>query len=180
MTQDTDSSTRQIRTALYPGVFDPPTLAHIEIIETALRIFDRVVVIVSVNPSKTNTMFTTEERVELLQSSLPEHMKGRVEVDAYGGLTAPHADRIGASAIVRGVRPVQDADYEIALSLMNAKLAPHIPTVLLVPKAEHVYLSSSFVRDVARFDGKVVDGTVPEPVAVALRERFGRRAALHE
>jgi len=167
-----------IRTAAYPGVFDPPTLAHIEIIETALRIFDRLIVIVAVNPSKTSNMFTTEERVSLLTESLPDTVRDRVEVVAYEGLTAPHVERIGACALVRGMRPVQDADYEIALALMNAKLAPSIPTVLLIPRADHVYLSSSFVRDAARFDGLIVDGTVPVPVEKALRERFAHRATL--
>ena len=167
-----------VRTAAYPGVFDPPTLAHIEIIETALRIFDRLIVIVAVNPSKTNNMFSTEERVSLLTESLPDDIRERVDVMAYEGLTAPHVERIGASALVRGMRPVADADYEIALALMNAKLAPSIPTVLLIPRADHVYLSSSFVRDAARFDGLIVDGTVPEPVEKALRERFAHRAAL--
>lgn len=165
------------RIGVYPGVFDPPTLAHLEIIERALGLFDRLVVVVAVNASKSSQMFTTEERVELLQASIPEELMPYVEVEAYDGLIAPFAERLGACALVRAMRPVTDADYEIALSLMNAKLAPAIPTVLLVARADHVYLSSTFVRDAARFDGLIVEGTVPKPVAEALRERFAHRAA---
>lgn len=165
------------RIGVYPGVFDPPTLAHVEIIERALGLFDQLVVVVAVNPSKSTQMFTTEERVELLQASIPAGLQQYVAVEAYDGLIAPFAERLGACALVRAMRPVTDADYEIALSLMNAKLAPTIPTVLLVARADHVYLSSTFVRDAARFDGLIVEGTVPVPVAMALRERFAHRAS---
>jgi pantetheine-phosphate adenylyltransferase len=163
---------------MYAGVFDPPTVAHLEIIETALRLFDRLVVVVAVNPSKAQTMFTTEERVELLRASLPEAFRPYVEVEAYDGLIAPYAERRGACALVRGMRPVSDPDYEIAYSLMNAKLAPSLPTVLLVARADHVYLSSTFVRDTALMDGRIVPGTVPAPVEEALRARVGQRAEL--
>lgn len=163
---------RRPRTAIYPGVFDPPTLAHMEIIETALGLFDRLVVVVGVNPSKAQTMFSAEERVQLLRASLTEGQRRRVDVVAHSGLTAPFAQELGASAIVRGMRPVTDPDYEIALSLMNAKLAPLIPTVLLVARADHVYLSSTFVRDTARLGGMIVPGSVPEPVEAALRRFF--------
>ncbi|MBI2755582.1 MAG: pantetheine-phosphate adenylyltransferase [Chloroflexi bacterium] len=173
---DTAPKARDSRTAVYAGVFDPPTLAHLELIERALGLFDRLVVVVAVNAAKSSSMFTTEERVALLDSSIPDRLKGSVRVEAYDGLVAPYAEKIGACALVRAMRPVTDADYEIALSLMNAKLAPSIPTVLLVARAEHVYLSSTFVRDAARFDGLIMDGTVPEPVAAALRERFAHRA----
>jgi pantetheine-phosphate adenylyltransferase len=171
------SQSARPRIAVYAGVFDPPTLAHLEIIETALRLFDRLVVVVAVNPSKAQTMFTTEERVMLLRASLPEAMRPNVEVEAYDGLIAPYAESRGACALVRGMRPVSDPDYEIAYSLMNAKLAPSLPTVLLVARADHVYLSSTFVRDSALMDGLIVPGTVPPPVEEALRARVGRRAA---
>lgn len=165
------------RLALYPGVFDPPTLAHIELIETALKIFDRLVVVVAFNPQKSGAMFLPEERRALLEASLRDEVRARVQVMHYGGLIAPLAERLGAIALVRGMRPVTDPDYEIALSLMNAKLAPTLPTVLLVARADHVYLSSTFVRETASLDGLIVPGTVPPPVEEALRTRFGRRAA---
>ena len=175
-TAEEAASERPLRTAVYAGVFDPPTLAHVEMIETARRLFDRLIVVVAVNPEKTGGMFTAEERVALLNEALDEHGIDNVNVEAYDGLVAPYAERLGACALVRGMRPVTDPDYEIALSLMNAKLAPGLPTVLLVAKSDHVYLSSSFVRQTAGMEGLIVPGTVPTAVERALRERFGRRA----
>lgn len=164
------------RLAVYPGVFDPPTRAHLELIDTALRIFDRLVVVVAFNPNKAAAMFTPEERADLLRASLRADVRDRVEVMYYGGLIAPLAERLGACALVRGMRPVTDPDYEIALSLMNAKLAPTLPTILLVARADHVYLSSTFVRETASLEGLIVPGTVPEPVEEVLRQRFGHLA----
>ncbi len=169
----TPPTTRPMRTAVYAGTFDPPTLAHLRIIETALGLFDHLVVLVAVNPNKPALMFSPEERVALLQASLSEAARARVRVEAHLGLTAQYAESIGASALVRGMRPVTDADYEIALALMNDKLAPSIPTVLLVAQADHVYLSSTFVRDTAQY-GMIAPGAVPPPVERALRERFRR------
>jgi pantetheine-phosphate adenylyltransferase len=165
------------RLAVYPGVFDPPTLAHLALIEAALGLFDRLTVVVAVNPNKPVPLFDTQERVRLLAESLvvlPEGLRHRVEVRAYAGVIAPFARRLGASALVRGMRPVTDPEVEIAQALMNAKLVPAMPTVLLVAPAEYVYLSSTFVRDLARLEGLVVPGTVPPPVERALRARFAQ------
>jgi pantetheine-phosphate adenylyltransferase len=164
---------RNPRIAVYAGVFDPPTMAHLEIIESALRIFDELVVVVAFNPNKAGAIFSPEDRVQMLDASLSDEIRPRVRVTAYAGLTAPYADSLGACALVRGMRPYADADAEIALALMNQKLAPHIPTVLLVASATNVYLSSSFVRETATLGGMIVPGTVPPPVEEALRKRFG-------
>src|SRR6266566_4028717 len=166
---------RTPRIAVYAGVFDPPTMAHLEIIELALRIFDELVVVVSFNPNKATAIFSPEDRVQMLDASLRDEIRSRVQVKAYSGLTAPYADSLGACALVRGMRPYADADSEIALALMNQKLAPHIPTVLLVTSARNVYLSSTFVRDTATLGGMIVPGAVPPPVEEALRKRFGSR-----
>jgi pantetheine-phosphate adenylyltransferase len=158
-------------------MFDPPTLAHLTVVETALRMFDRLIVVVGVNLAKSRTMFSTDERVKLFQDSLPADLQPQVTVLSYDGLTAPFAERLGACALVRGMRPVTDPEYEIGLALMNAKLAPNLPTVLLVARAENIYLSSTFVRETASLDGRIVPGTVPAPVEEALRARFGHMAA---
>jgi pantetheine-phosphate adenylyltransferase len=157
---------------VYAGVFDPPTLAHLEIVESALRVFDRVLVVVAFNPSKQRALFSPEQRVDLFRASLTEAMQPYVDVEAYAGLIAPYAESRGACALVRGMRPYADADAEIALALMNQKLAPRLPTLLLVTSARNVYLSSSFVRDTATLGRLIVPGSVPEPVEVALRHRF--------
>jgi pantetheine-phosphate adenylyltransferase len=164
--------------AVYPGVFDPPTLAHLEIVDTALKLFDRLTVVVAFNPAKGGTMFTPEERVKMMEESIRPDIADRVWVTSHPGLIAPFAERIGACALVRGMRPVTDPDYEIALSLMNQKLAPSLPTVLLVATAAHVYLSSSFVRDTSQLEGLIVPGSVPEPVERRLRARFPERMSL--
>lgn len=161
------------RLAIYPGVFDPPTRAHLALVAAALGLFDRLIVVVAINPSKPAALFAPEERVALLLESLdelPAELRARVDVQAYAGVIAPFAQRLGASALVRGMRPVTDPEVEIAQALMNAKLAP----------AEYVYLSSTFVRHLAQLEGLIVPGTVPSPVERALRARFPpppRRAA---
>jgi pantetheine-phosphate adenylyltransferase len=174
---DPSAHHRTPRLAVYAGVFDPPTTAHLEIIESALRIFDELVVVVGFNPNKAGALFTPEDRVSMLEASLTDEMRSRVRVTAHAGLTATFAESLGACALVRGMRPYGDADYEIALALMNEKLAPKLPTVLLLASAQNVYLSSTFVRETATLAGMIVPGTVPPPVARALEERFGSRLA---
>ena len=162
------------RLAVYAGVFDPPTMAHLEIIENALRIFDDLVVVVGFNPNKAGALFSPEDRVRMMDASIPPEARSRVRVTAYHGLIAPYAVSLGACALVRGMRPYADADAEIALALMNERLAPNLPTVLLVTSAKNVYLSSTFVRETATLGGMIVPGSVPPPVEEALRERFAR------
>ena len=172
---DPSTSDRTPRLAVYAGVFDPPTMAHLEIIESALRIFDELVVVVAFNPNKASALFSPAERVEMFDASLPETMRSRVRVAAFSGLIAPYAESLGACALVRGMRPYADADHEIGLALMNQELAPRLPTVLLFASAKYVYLSSSFVRETATVGGMIIPGSVSAPVAEALRQRFGRR-----
>ena len=157
---------------MYAGVFDPPTNAHLEIIEKALLIFDEVVVVVSFNPNKSTALFTPEERVAMLEASLTPDMRKVVRVTAYAGLTAPFADSLGACALVRGMRPYADADSEIALAFMNERLSPHLPTMLVLTSAKNVWLSSTFVREAATLGRMIVPGAVPPPVEEALRKRF--------
>jgi pantetheine-phosphate adenylyltransferase len=141
-------------------------------IETALRIFDQLVVVVSFNPIKAGALFTPEERVQMLDASLSPEMRPNVRVVAHAGLTAPFAEGLGACALVRGMRPYADADAEIALAFMNERLAPRLPTVLLVTSARNVYLSSTFVRETAILGHMIVPGVVPPPVEEQLRKRF--------
>jgi pantetheine-phosphate adenylyltransferase len=169
--------TRPPRIAVYAGVFDPPTMAHLEIIETALRIFDELVVVVSFNPNKSSALFSPDERVQMVSDSLSDEVRSRVRVTAYDGLTAPYAESLGACALVRGMRPYADADAEIALALMNERLAPRLPTVLLFTGARNVWLSSTFVREAATLGGLVPPGSVSPPVEEALRKRFVRVSA---
>jgi pantetheine-phosphate adenylyltransferase len=170
---DPELPDRTPRLAVYAGVFDPPTMAHLEIIDSALRIFDELIVVVSFNPKKAGALFSPEERVRMIDASIAAEMRHRVRVTAYSGLTAPYAESLGACALVRGMRPYADADAEIALALMNERLAPRLPTVLLVASAKNVYLSSTFVRETATLGGIIVPGSVSPAVEEALRQRFG-------
>ena len=173
---DAAAHDRPPRMAVYAGVFDPPTMAHLEIVESALRLFDLLTVIVAFNVNKTSSLFSPEERVDMMEASLHDEVRGRVKVTAYSGLIAPYAVQIGACALVRGMRPYADADSEIALALMNQKLAPQLPTVLLVASEKNVYLSSSFVRETSQLGGLIVPGSVSKAVEDALRQRFGAHA----
>src|SRR5438132_13474801 len=169
---DPELPDRTPRLAVYAGVFDPPTMAHLEIIESALRIFDELIVVVGFNPNKAGALFSPEDRVRMIEASIATEMRQRVRVTAYAGLIAPYAESLGACALVRGMRPYADADSEIALALMNERLAPPLPTVLMVTSARNVWLSSTLVRETATLGGMIVPGSVSPAVEKAIRKRF--------
>ncbi|MDX1689525.1 MAG: pantetheine-phosphate adenylyltransferase [Acidimicrobiia bacterium] len=154
-------------TALVPGSFDPPTNGHIDVVERAAGIFDRVVVAVVGNPSK-SPLFTSDERVELLRTTLGDHEN--VEVAAFTGLLVDFASEVGADAIVKGLRAMTDFDYELQLAQMNRHLSG-IVTMFVATKPALGYLSSSLVKEVRSFGGDI-DELVPPAVAAALEERY--------
>ena len=156
------------RIALYPGSFDPPTRGHEDLIRRSLAVADRVVVAIAVNSSK-QPLFTTEERLAMLRSTLGQD--ARIEFTAFEGLVADYAARIGASILVRGLRAVGDFEYEFQMALMNRQLTPGLETVFLVPGQGLSYISSSLVREVARYGGDVSELVHPS-VVDALRRHF--------
>lgn len=156
--------------ALYPGTFDPITYGHLDIIRQALTIFDRVVVTVARNPRK-DPLFTVEERIEMIQNATAE--VGMVMVTHYDGLSVEAARKHGAIALIRGLRAVSDFEAEFQMTLMNRQLAPEIETVFLMPSEQYTYLSSSIVKEVARFGGDVSQ-FVPPLVSERLRRTFQR------
>ncbi len=153
--------------ALVPGSFDPPTKGHVDIVEQCVGLFDRVVVAVIANPSK-DPMFTLDERMAMLKECCDG---GNVEVDAFSGLLVDYAADNAIDVIVKGLRAVTDFESEIQMSQMNRQLSG-IVTVFVATKPEYGYLSSSLVKEVARF-GRPVEALVPPVVARALKERFG-------
>ena len=164
-----------MRLALYPGTFDPVTLGHLDVLERALRVFDRVEMTVAVNASK-QTLFTSDERADLIRASLSGIDGGdRVDVTSFQGLLVDHAQARGASALVRGLRQVSDFDYEFRMALANRRLAPAVESVFFMPGEAHTFVSSSIVRDIHRWGGDV-SSFVPEPVARALAARPGAGA----
>ena len=155
--------------ALCPGSFDPPTNGHIDVIERTARYFDGVVVAVIANPSK-QPLFTAEERAGMLKDALA-HV-ARVEIASFDGLLVDFARARGLQLVVKGLRAVSDFEYELQMAQMNAALAPGLDTMFVTATPAWAFLSSSLVKEVARYGG-AVDGLVPAAVAAALRERFG-------
>ena len=157
------------RVAVYPGSFDPITRGHEDLIRRALTFADRVIIAVAVNVAK-QPLFTLDQRVALIQKAAVDP---RVEVRSFDGLLADFVRTAGATLIVRGLRAVSDFEYEFQMALMNRNLAPGVETVFLVPAFDLTYLSSSLVREVARFGGDVSQLVHPA-VNQALKQKFGK------
>jgi pantetheine-phosphate adenylyltransferase len=160
-----------MRLAVYPGSFDPITRGHLDVVERACALFDRLVVAVLVNTRKEPTRGAAE-RVAIVAAAvaeeLPAEVAARIEVTAFDGLTVELARQRGAGWIVRGLRAVSDFENEIALAHLNRKLAPGIDTVFFMTDIEHAYLSSGLVREIAAFGGDV-STMVPAAAARSLR-----------
>ncbi len=156
-------------TAIYPGTYDPVTLGHVDVIERAAAIFDRIVVGVVGNPQHKTPMFSLDERVGFLREVLAD--LPNVEVDVFSELVVDFARRWQAKVIVKGLRVISDFEWEFQMNQLNRHLAPEIETVYVMASAEVSFVSSSGVKEIAAFGGKV-DELVPEPVARRLAERF--------
>ena len=154
-------------TALCPGTFDPVTNGHLDVIGRAAELFGSVVVAVLENPSKT-PLFTLGERVELLEEAVREHPN--VRVGSFRGLLVEHARDVGAAVIVKGLRAVSDYEYEIQMAQMNQRIG-EIDTLFMATSPKWSFLSSSLVREVARFGGEV-EGLVPDHVRKRLIDRL--------
>jgi len=154
------------RIAVYPGSFDPLHNGHLDIIERCLPIFDELVVAVLQNEEK-KPRFSVDQRVEMLHDVL--RPMGTCRVESFSGLLVDFADRVGASAIVRGLRALSDFDYEFQMALMNRRLNPRVETVFMMPKEEYSYLSSRLVKEVVSLGGNV-QGLVPPLVLERLRQ----------
>jgi pantetheine-phosphate adenylyltransferase len=157
--------------AVYPGSFDPITNGHLDLIERSLRIFDQLVVAVVTNPAKTG-LFTDAERVEMIREATRD--LGHIEIAVFEGLLVDFVARMGARAIVRGLRAVSDFEYEFQMALMNRKLREEVETVFLMPHEAYSYISSRLIKEVSGYGGSVT-GLVPPGVAARLTEKFGRR-----
>ena len=156
------------KVALYAGSFAPITNGHADLIRRSLRFVDRLVVGVAVNISK-QPLFSIEERIALIRAALDDDP--RVEVRSFSGLVVDFAREAGAQIVLRGLRAVADFEYEYQMALMNRHLAPMLETMFMVPSLEVSYVSSSLVREVARFGGDI-DALVHPAVARALREKY--------
>ncbi len=156
------------KTAIYPGTFDPVTFGHIDVLERAAKLFDEVIISV-VKASSKNTLFTYEERVDMIKS-VTSNIKN-LKVTAFEGLLVDYAKSQNADVIIRGLRAVSDFEYEFQMALTNRKIAPDVETVFLMPGEKYSYISSTLVREIARYKGDV-SAFVPKEVAEKLKSKF--------
>lgn len=154
--------------AICPGSFDPPTHGHLNIVERGLKLFDKVIVAVAFNTSKTG-LFTPDERVEMLKALFKG--KKNVVVDSFEGLLVNYARENKASAILKGLRTVPDYEYELQMSLANKMMAPDIETVFMMTESAYSHISSSLIKEIVRFGGSV-KGMIHPLVEKKLKEKF--------
>lgn len=156
------------RTALYPGSFDPITFGHLDVLEKASKIFDKVIIAVLRNSSK-KSFLPTEDRVVLIQKSVNELGFSNVEVGCFEGLTINYAREVGAICLIRGLRAVSDFEHEMQMSQTNSALAPEIGTMFLTTRPKYNFISSSIVKEISKFNGDI-SKFVPKSVVEYLKE----------
>ena len=154
--------------ALYPGSFDGLTFGHLDIIERGARLFDLLLVAVARNEAK-RPIFTVEERLEILRAETA-HLEN-VRIHSFDGLTMDYAERMEASYVIRGIRVISDFEFELQMALMNRTLNPRVETLFMVPAAEHLYVSTTMIKEVLLLGGDV-RRFVPETTETYLRTRF--------
>jgi len=163
-----------VRTAIYPGTFDPVTYGHIDIVHRAAELFDKVIIAIA-NDTNKETLFTLEERLALWQYEAERDEKLRdVTVTTFTGLTVEFARQNQATALIRGLRALTDFEYEFQLALMNKKMNPGVETVFLITRSDYSFISSSIIKTVAKLDGPIRD-FVPENVEKALRKKLKQK-----
>ena len=161
-----------MRTAICPGSFDPITLGHLNIIRRASNIFDKVVVCVMFNSTKTAPMFTVEEKVEMARKAVAKYPN--VIVDTNEGLLAEYAKQFEGAVIIKGLRAASDFDYEFQMDLINKKINPNIETMFLTADQKYTFLSSTIVRELARY-GAELKGLVPDELIDFIEEKAKQR-----
>jgi pantetheine-phosphate adenylyltransferase len=159
-----------MRHCIYPGTFDPLTYGHLDVLERATKLFDRVTVAVSDNPTK-GPFFTAAQRLAMLQPNIARF--SNVVVTKFDNLLVEFARQQGACAIIRGLRAISDFEFEFNMALMNRHLQPGVETIFVMPNEEFSYTSSTLVKQVAKYGGDV-SHFVPPNVAAALRETFAQ------
>ena len=158
-----------MKIAIYPGSYDPITNGHIDIIERSSKLFDRLIVAVAKNADKSSSLFSKNERIQMIQKST-SHLEN-VEIDAFSGLLVDYAWEKNACAIIRGLRALSDFEFEFKMALMNRSLKEQISTVFMMPHEKYTHISSSLVKEVASYNGDI-QVYVPGHVLDALKRKF--------
>lgn len=158
-----------MKTAVYPGTFDPVTNGHIDIIERASKLFGKLYVVVGDNPQKAPT-FSAEERVYMLKQVLKRY-NNKIEVEHFEGLLLNYVKKKKSNVVIRGLRAISDFEFEFSRALLNRELEKDIETIFIMTKDDYAFLSSSIIKEIAMFGGSV-KGFVPEVVVRKLREKF--------
>ena len=159
------------RIAIYPGTFDPVTFGHLDVLERAAKMFDKVIISAAASSGKT-ALFSLVERIEMLKK-ITMKLKN-VQTESFGGLLVDYAKSKKAVVIIRGLRAISDFEYEFQMALTNRKIAPEIETVFLMPNEKYSYISSTFVREIAKYGGDV-SGFVPKAAEEMLKKKFSSK-----
>ncbi len=156
--------------AVYPGSFDPITKGHIDLVQRTLRVFDRVIVAIAINPNKDDSLFSVKERLGMIREVF-NGLGDRVQADSFEGLLVDYAEKVGAEVIIRGLRAVSDFEYEFQMAMMNRGLKPKLETLFMMTGESYFYISSRLVKEVVSLGGDV-SSLVPKNVLKRLKERF--------
>jgi pantetheine-phosphate adenylyltransferase len=156
--------------AIYPGSFDPITNGHVDLVNRTLRVFDKVVIAIASNPDKDRSLFTVQERLQMINEVFAG-TNGRVSADSFQGLLVDYAERRGATVVIRGLRAISDFEYEFQMAMMNHRLKPKLETFFMMTGESEFYTSSRLVKEVVSLGGNVA-GLVPDNVLKKLKEKF--------
>jgi len=156
--------------AIYPGSFDPITNGHVDLVNRTLRVFDKVVVAIATNPDKDHSLFTVQERLQMIDDVFAD-TRGRVSADSFQGLLVDYAEHRGATVVIRGLRAISDFEYEFQMAMMNHRLKPKLETFFMMTGESEFYTSSRLVKEVVSLGGNVA-GLVPDNVLKKLKEKF--------
>ena len=159
-----------MKIAVYPGSFDPITNGHMDVIKRASKLFDKVIVTVMFNTQKPNMVFSAQERIDLISKCTEDF--NNVEVNVHYGLLANYIKEVDACAVIKGLRAVSDFEYEFQQALTNKKLNPDFETVFIPANIEHMYLSSSVVKQICKFDNSRIDSFIPPEILDSVKQRI--------
>lgn len=158
--------------AIYPGSFDPITNGHVDLVTRTLRVFDRIIVAIATNPEKDRTLFSVEERLQMINEVFA-NLGGRVQADSFQGLLVDYAEKKHSKVIIRGLRAISDFEYEFQMAMMNHRLKPQLETLFMMTGESEFYTSSRLVKEVVSLGGDV-SGLVPDNVLQKLKQKFKR------